>query len=240
MYKPTVKNIKEKIAFYSRHNFLLYREIRRIKEADNLPPEQLRAIHEKQAMNMIRYAASASPFYKELYKGIDLTASFEKVYPQLPVIYKEDVKKNEKRLLTTPVQLLKKGHTSGTSGSPLTVYRSSSLILKENAYLWQYKMYYGLNPGDPIISMRGVLDNKTLSHFNKSENTLYLSSYLLSKANIGKYIKLLQEFKPKGILAFPSSVFTLVNLLEEAGVSITLPLIYTSSETLYPFQREKN
>ncbi|MEO8583123.1 MAG: hypothetical protein ABI415_04960 [Flavitalea sp.] len=238
MYNAAVKNIKERIAFYSRHNILLYREIGKIKEADILKPEELADIKERQALKLIQYAATNSKFYKKLYSGINLNGSFEEVYPKLPVIHKSDVKKNELQLLTTPTTFLKKGHTSGTSGSPLTVYRSTSLILKENAYVWFYRMYYGLNPGDPIVSMRGVLDNKTLSYYNKAENTLYLSSYLLSKPNIKKYANLLKEFKPKGIFAFPSSVFTLVNLLREEGEDITLPLIFTSSETLYPFQRE--
>ncbi|HUQ64564.1 MAG TPA: hypothetical protein VM101_00290, partial [Flavitalea sp.] len=41
------------------------------------------------------------------------------------------------------------------------------------------------------------------------------------------------------IFAFPSSLFTLSNLLDEAGLHVQVPLAFTSSETLYPFQREK-
>lgn len=196
-------------------------------------------MEEKEALKMIRFAADNSPFYKKLYSSINLKAPFRELYESLPVIHKSDIRANEKTILTSPVRLLKKANTSGTSGTPLNLYRSAGSIIKENAYVWQYRMKNGLNPGDRFVSMRGVLDNKTLQYYNKAENTLYLSSYLLSKANIRKYAELLAEFKPKAIAAFPSSLFTLVNLFEEAGLKAEIPLLFTSSETLYPFQREK-
>ena len=190
-------------------------------------------------MKHIRSAAANSEFYRDLYNGIDLGRSFEEVYPQLPVIGKNEVKENVARIVTQPTYLLKKGHTSGTSGSPLSVYRSVSSILKENAYVWYYRMLMDLQPGDAVVSMRGVLDNSTLHYINKSENTLYLSSYNLSRNNINKYAELIMDFKPKAIIAFPSSLYTMINLFEEAGYNIHVPLLFTSSETVYPFQRER-
>lgn len=188
---------------------------------------------------MIRFAAENSPFYKELYAGISLKGNFRTVYDRLPEISKADIRGKEETLLTSHSKLNKKAFTSGTSGSPLTLFRSAGSILKENAYVWQYRMSMGLDIGEPHISMRGVLDNKTMDYYNRSENALYLSSYLLSKANIKRYAELIEEFKPKSIVAFPSSLFTLVNLLEEEGLKLEVPLLFTSSETLYPFQREK-
>jgi len=161
------------------------------------------------------------------------------VYPQLPAITKTAIREHEAAILTKPVRLVKKAFTSGTSGSPLNMYRSAGAILKENAYVWQYRLSHGISLGDPFVSMRGVLDNKTLQYYNKAENILYLSSYQLSKPAIKEYASSLNKFKPKAIFAFPSSLFTLSNLLDEAGLKVTIPLLFTSSETLYPFQREK-
>jgi phenylacetate-CoA ligase len=234
-----VNHLKDSIAYFTRHNFLLNRQMAKISALDNLDPAELRKLEEKEAMKIIRFAAENSEYYKKLYKKIDLKASFSDVYPQLPLITKADIRDNESTIVTDPVHMLKKAHTSGTSGSPLNMYRSAGAILKENAYVWQYRLSHGLELGDPFVSMRGVLDNKTMHYYNKAENTLYLSSYLLNKTNIKKYSKLLNEFRPKAIFAFPSSLFTLSNLLEEAGLHVEVPLLFTSSETLYPFQREK-
>lgn len=234
-----IKTIKDNLAYYTRHNFLLKRQIARLDELDQMDTVQLQALKERRALQMIRYASENSPFYQELYKGIDLRGTFREVYDRLPEISKNDIKDKEETLLTSRSKLIKKGFTSGTSGSPLTLYRSAGSILKENAYLWQYRINRGLQLGDRHINMRGVLDNKTLYYYNKAENALYLSSYLLSQANIKKYVQLIHEFKPKGILAFPSSLFTMVNLMHKQHLKANIPLVYTSSETLYPFQREK-
>ena len=234
-----VNQIKDSIAYFTRHNFLLYRQMAKITALETMDPADLRKLEEKEAMKMIRFAAEYSEFYKKRYAKINLNGSFNDVYPELPVITKADIRANENTIVTDPVHLLKKAHTSGTSGSPLNMYRSAGAILKENAYVWQYRISQGLNLGDPFVSMRGVLDNKTMHYYNKAENTLYLSSYLLNKGNIKKYAELLNEFQPKAIFAFPSSLFTLSNLLEEADLQVQVPLLFTSSETLYPFQREK-
>jgi phenylacetate-CoA ligase len=87
--------------------------------------------------------------------------------------------------------------------------------------------------------MRGKLDSSTLSYFNKAENTLYLSIYLLSAANIKKYAQLIRDFQPKAICALPSSMYTLVNLLQQEGIDLHVPMVFTASSTLYPFQRDK-
>jgi phenylacetate-CoA ligase len=234
-----VNHIKDHLAYFTRHNFLLARQMAKITQLEKLVPPEIRKLEEEEAMKMIRFAAENSPFYKKLYANISLKGSFDDVYPRLPIITKEDIRESETEIVTDPVHMLKKAHTSGTSGSPLNMYRSAGAILKENAYVWQYRLSHGLNLGDPVVSMRGVLDNKTLNYYNKAEHTLYLSSYLLSKANIHKYAELLQDFRPRAIFAFPSSLFTLANLLEEAGLNVQVPLLFTSSETLYPFQREK-
>ncbi len=234
-----VKVIRENIAYLTRHNFLLNRQIAKIDELSKLSADELQHIKEKKALHMIRFAAEHSPFYKDLYAGIDLKGGFRKVYDRLPEINKVSIKGKEETLLTSHSRLTKKAFTSGTSGTPLTLYRSAGSILKENAYVWQYRAAQGLAIGDPHVSMRGVLDNKTLDYYNRAENALYLSSYLLSKANIHKYARHIEEFRPKSIVAFPSSLFTMVNLFEEEGIKVEVPLLFTSSETLYPFQREK-
>lgn len=231
--------LKDKLAYYSRHNFLLTGRIREIEAASRLRPDELRSLHQQQVMQVIRHAAAKTAFYRERYAGIDLQGPFSEVYPALPVLQKSDLRENGKRLLAAPAAILKKAHTSGTSGSPLEVYRSPGAILRERAYVWFFRMQHGVQMGDRLVSMRGVLDNSTLHYFNKAENTLYLSSYLLSKKNIHHYAEQLNRFRPKAIFAFPSSLFALVNLLNEAGLSAEVPLIFTSSETLYPFQRER-
>ena len=130
-----VNHIKDSIAYFTRHNFLLNRQMAKITALENMDPAELRKLEEKEAMKMIRFAAENSTFYKKLYAKFDLGGSFSDVYPKLPVITKADIRANESTIITDPLRLVKKAHTSGTSGSPLNMYRSAGAILKENAYV---------------------------------------------------------------------------------------------------------
>jgi len=229
---------KETVSYYGRHNFVLNHYIREIEKLSRLRPADALALKRQKAMELIRNAAK-TPFYRQLYAGIDLNRNFTEVYDSLPQLTKTDLRANALNMLTRPQSLLKKAHTSGTSGSPLTVYRSVRSIIREYAHVWFFRREHGLYLGDRIVSMRGVLDATTFRYFNKAENTLYLSSYLLSSKTIHQYAEQLLHFRPKAIFSFPNTLFALANFLKDAGLQVEVPLIFTSSETLYPFQRER-
>ena len=233
------RKIKESIYFISRHNTFLFRRIKVLQGLDLLSDKEIAFLKEKKIKEIVYHASKYSTFYRQLYSSIPLNEPFMETFSKLPILYKADVRKNSKQIATVPLHLLKAAKTSGTSGTPLTIYRSPGSILRENAYTWFYRISHGLNIGDPVISLRGTLDRNTLHYFNKAENVLYLSSYALSRASISTYVKLINEFAPKAIYAYPSAVFNMVNLLNDSGLQVQIPKIFTSSETLYDFQREK-
>ncbi len=233
----SLKDLKEQLLFLSKHNFMLEYEIDKIRQHEHLSEEEHTALKRKKALELIRFSKKHSAFYRNLYHDIDVEK--EDVYDQLPMIYKRDILLHKKEMCTTLPMFLKEGLTSGTSGTPLAVYRSPGSIIRENAYVWYFRSSHGLNVGDPIVSMRGKLDRSTLSYYNKAENVLYLSIYLLSAPNIRKYAQLIKEFQPKAICALPSSMYTFVNLLNQEGVDLHVPMVFTASSTLYPFQRDK-
>ena len=233
------RNISDHILHYSRHNLFSFDKMDRLKTLDRLPEEELQRLAEEAVIKMIAFAAGRSEFYKHLYPKPALSGNFKEAYAALPVIDKLDVRENENSIATIPLRFLKKGRTSGTTGTPLTVYRSLSANIKEYAYVWYYRMQHGLKKGDPILSLRSKLNRDQLFHYNKAENILYFSPFLLSRQNIDELIQLLSDFKPKAILAYPSYIFNLVHLLSEKNFKITVPLIFTSSETLHHYQRTK-
>ena len=60
-----VNHIKDSIAYFTRHNFLLNRQMAKITALENMDPDELRKLEEKEAMKMIRFAAENSAFYKK-------------------------------------------------------------------------------------------------------------------------------------------------------------------------------
>lgn len=225
-----------------RNNFILKNRIRHVAGLHQLDRIALKSYENEQFLELFRYAYQKSAFYRSYYQehGIQLNdiKSLDDM-KRLPFITKDMVRKASRQLFTCHPKLTMKGFTSGTSGSPLVVYRSLKAIIEENAYVVYFREMHGIREGDRIVSMRGNLDKDTLSYFNKAENILYLSSYNINEQTITQYRKLITEFAPKAILAYPSSLEMLANAFSNQGWSMEIPVAITSSETLYQFQREK-
>ena len=157
----------------------------------------------------------------------------------MPVVQRNDIKSNSDQIYFGNSFFKIKGLTSGTSGSPLTVYRSPLSVNIESAYISYFRKIHGFKTGDPLVSIRGVLDKNSLYKFCKYSNVLYISSPNINSKNIDLFHSLISRFKPKAIEAFPSYLFKLQVELAKKKLSIQIPLSFTSSEMLYDFQREQ-
>ena len=232
--------VKDFLKFHLRHNFLLEKEIKKIEKyflVDSLEKNQNEAF-----LKMIN-AAKKTKFYPKFYErneiDIHQIQSLDDL-KKLPILQKKHIKENPSAFLSDTKKILKaKGYTSGSTGSPLMVYRDYRSILNENAYVWWYRQRAGLDIQDKKVSLRGDLDRSKLFYFDKTANTLFISSYHLNREKLPQIVDKICQFQPKALLAYPSSAFTLAGLLEETNKELNIPLVFTSSESLLTFQREK-
>ncbi len=232
--------MKDFLKFHLRHNFLLRTEIKKIDGYF-----QLNSLKEKQNEAFLKLikAAKKTKFYPSFYEKNEV--DIHQIYSlddleKLPILEKRYIKENPSSFLSTKRHITKtKGYTSGSTGSPLMVYRDFKSILKENSYVWWYRQRAGLSIQDRKVSLRGDLDRNKLFYFDKAANTLFISSYHLNKKKLLQIIEKITEFQPKALLAYPSSAFTLASLLEEDNKELVIPLVFTSSESLLAFQKEK-
>lgn len=153
---------------------------------------------------------SNNQFYKKWYSenAIDLKSikSIDDIV-LLPKLTKRMVKENA--TLIKDSKFMVKGYTSGTSGSPLVVYRDLNSIITENAYVWWFRMQSGLNPEDKKISIRGDLGKDQLFHFDGFSNTLHISSFNINQSNFNMIFKKIKNFSPVGLIGYPSSIYNL-------------------------------
>lgn len=233
-------NIKFFIQYLLKFNFLFRKELKKIEFYESLTEIELEKLKLKKLKKLLKISLKSN-FYKNLYKksniNIDNIKSLADI-KKIPIITKEMIKEKENTLLTSNKFFLFKGFTSGSTGSPLTVYYNYKSVLKENAYVWYYRQKNGLNFKDPIVSLRGNLTKKEIYKFDRFTNTLYLSSYNLNSTNIHTYLEKIKTFNPKAILGYPSSIYLLAQLFNENSITYKIPLIFTSSETLYENQKE--
>jgi phenylacetate-CoA ligase len=223
--------------------------LRWFEESGKWTYEELKSYQEERLRSVITHAYDTVPFYNESMKRLKMVPSDIKTISdlnKLPVLTKEDIKKNLGNLISSKFNRkdLIHGHTSGTTGSPLDVYWDIGMVVMNNAIDWRQKKWAGFSPGDPhaVILGRVVVPiEETRPPFwrmNYIQNQLWMSAFHMSAANLPLYIDKIIRFKPKFLEGYPSTMYILANYLVNNNISIQLDAVITSAETLFPQQRE--
>jgi phenylacetate-CoA ligase len=216
------------------------KELRRITDLYSISQTRLLELKNQEFVKQYQNAFSNSKFYQNLYRehGLHLNSIQSTDDAELiPIITKEDIRDRVDELLTCNKLFVYTAYTSGTTGSPLKLYRDYESVCKEYSYGYYFQQLHGYQLGDKVISIKGDLDQSEISRFDRSLNTLHLSSYNLNEKNIKKYYQLIKDFGPKVVKAYPSSLQILSVELYKAGLDLQIPLAFTSSEVLHDFQR---
>jgi phenylacetate-CoA ligase len=237
-----IRPIKNIIDHRLRFNPYFKSKLKAVLDQKEWSYRQLKERQNALFLTVLNRAVSRSTFYRRFYAehGVDLNQikSVEDIH-LLPIINKNHVRNHLKEFYVGNPWIKTTGHTSGSSGTPLFIYRDYQSTISEGAYLWAQRAMFGLHPGMKIVSLRGKLDRSEMRRFNSTENCLYLSSFNLRATKAKWYYEQLQQFQPYAILAYPSSVEILANFFIEKNLTLEIPYIFTSSEQVYPHQRAK-
>jgi phenylacetate-CoA ligase len=234
--------MKHWLSHLGKNNLITSLEIRHINNLYNLSDDELISAYEKRFLELFRHAIKNSRFYKKLYHkngiGINDIRHLEDII-KLPVFDREMLKDHIDDNFIGWSKLKVKGYTSGTTGTPLTLYRTYQDIAKEQAYIRHYRGQKGWKLGEPLLSVRGMLGKSTDYEYNKSSNILYIPSPNINASTIEMYYRIIKDFAPKAIEAYPSYLHKLCVELEKKNLDLKIQLSFTSSETLYSWQRIK-
>ena len=234
--------MKQWLTYFGKNNLITSNEIRHIDKLNNLTDDALLHAYEERFLQLFRHAIKHSAFYRNLYfkSGIgpndikhldDIT--------KLPIVDRDMLKDNIDDNFIGWSRFKVKGFTSGTSGTPLTLYRTYDDIAREQAYIRHYRGQKGWKLGEPLLSIRGMLGKSVDYEYFKTSNILYISSPNINASTIDMYHRLIKDFAPKAVEAFPSYLHKLCLELEKKNLELKIPLSFTSSETLYSWQRKK-
>jgi phenylacetate-CoA ligase len=163
----------------------------------------------------------------------------------MPFVEKDMLRCRGQDFLSTKAALpaLYKCHTSGTTGTPLTLYRDLRNIGFEYAMLSRQRRWAGLMPGERYATLKGeLIAGRNVSRgqywsFNMAENKLVMSSYHLSEATFERYVDALSKYRVEAIDGYPSSVYALAKFMIERDIRLPLKAVLTSSETLVAEQK---
>ena len=235
------KYIKETLKYLLRSYPFIKKYIKEIDGMYEMTEEELFRRNEQRFLEIFHTAYNKSKFYRKFYSDAGVKEEDIKGLhdiSKLPFLTKDIVKANTNDILTKPKWKLIKAVTSGTTGTPLTVYENWESIWREQAYFYCYRKRCGFNYGEPLASMRGSLGRRDTTLYIHASNILYLSSFNVCNDTVEIYYSKLLKHGPKAIEGFPSTLYNLALLFKARGYNLKIPLCFTSSETMLYFQKE--
>jgi phenylacetate-CoA ligase len=216
-----------------------------LRESQYWSLEDLRSFQKKELEKFLFFAARNSAYYR---KRISYHEAANIDISQLPVLFKPEVKQNINAIVPDNISSMRHRtwHTSGTTGSSLVFPLTYQCFEREYAFRAMHYEWGGvsLTNRDRIVACSG----HPIAHYDKqvppfwvydrANNWLFFSSYHLSPRNIRHYIVEIDKFKPQALVGYPSSLYLLaLGYTKYGNDSINIKSIFTSSETLFGFQR---
>lgn len=197
------------------------------KSRDELLADQQRAVRE-----LLRYAVAHVPAYRR--RSPDNLNEW-------PILDRATVAAAPRQFLSDEYwdSKLLRLHTSGTTGTPLTVRFSRWTHQREMAFRWRHRAWGGtpfLSRGAYVAGHAVVPAAQRQPPFWRCdwfEKRLLCSSYHISPQHLAAYAAALAEYAPDFVHGYPSSLF----LLAQQQLAVRPKAVFTASETLLDFQR---
>lgn len=239
--------VKYGLRFLVRDTLNSERRVQALLAHERLPREQLAAVTDRLLTDTLQAATRHIPRYYGVKTTIGVGNVREALVTQFPIIEKRDLTERPAEHYphgSTPRPWTIVGRTSGTSGTPLQVFRSLNSVLWENAIVERHFRWSGYRPGMRRAFLRGDLvvpiERTTPPYWflNRYNNQLIVSSRHLREECVGDIIEKLAQFAPFMMEAYPSTAYELALLLEQRNATLKIPYVYTGSEPLYPHQRQ--
>ena len=212
--------------------------------------EQWKNDQEERLAYLLNRAATQVPYYQQIWserraKGDH--SSFEQL-ENWPILKKEDLRSQPERFVAADLdrQHLLSDHTSGTTGTPVTIWyprqtlRQWYALHEARTHIWN-----GVDRNDRWAIIGGQLvtpANQTRPPFwvwNQGLKQLYLSAYHLAPAVISSYIQAIQRHHVVYMLGYPSALYALAQGILDQNLSApALKVVLCNAEPLYPYQRD--
>ena len=223
-----------------------------LQESQWWSKEQLEEYQLEQLSKLLHHAYENVPYYRRVFDERGLKPKDIQDFKDLqmlPYLTKEDVRANFNDLIARniPKEQMDYGTTGGSTAVPLGLYIEKKTHNIRMAFEWREWNWMGYNFGDKCAVLRGNVINRFENgkrawwEYDPFNNYLILSSYDMTEENLYKYVDKIEEFQPKVIRAYPSSIDILARFIKEHSLKINekgnIMAISTSSETLYQPQR---
>lgn len=221
-----------------------------VKESREWSTQYREDYQSKKLHQMVKYCRAHIPYYQKVFAdyGIhenDITHVSH--IHKLPTLNKQTLREKQADFVAGLEKPYVLQHTSGSTGTPLTLQVNELTYKIAMALLVDHEEYHGIPFGAPRATFAGRMIqltenmNPPFSRFNRAENQRLYSSYHLNSHTFPYYKKDLDQFQPWELIGYPSALCDLATHYEDAGLkpNFSPKAIVTNSETLLAWQRER-
>ncbi len=183
-------------------------------------------------------------YYHEILADVDPT-SFRSIadLQQLPVLTKELLKENLARLRSTQRYRVIKKTTGGSTGNPVTVYKSADSLASAYAAYWRGYGWAGVGIGYRQARFWGVptgaRDKRMASWTDRITNRYRCSAFAFNEEDLGRYYDDLNRFKPHYFYGYVSMLEIFARFLLKNGLELKFrpSCVITTAEVLTQIHR---
>jgi phenylacetate-CoA ligase len=218
-------------------------------QRDYWSPERWQAWREQQLAYVLHRAATRVPYYREQWAARRRRgdhASWE-VLTNWPILEHEPVCAHPAAFVADQcnVNRMFRDHTSGSSGSPLTLWLSRATVRQWYAlFEARARGWYGVSRRDRWAMFGGQLVTPVTQRrppfwvWNTALNQLYVSSYHLAPELIPACMLALQRYRITYVLGYTSSLYAVAQEALASGTELPLRVAITNAEPVLDHQRE--
>ncbi|MEW6666384.1 MAG: hypothetical protein AB1512_14335 [Thermodesulfobacteriota bacterium] len=214
------------------------------------PLAGIRAYQEHRLKTVLQHAYDHVPYYRNLFRELGIQPSDIRGIDglrQLPLLSGETVRKRRREFLSDNASRYHTVvyRTSGTSGTPMEIYRDRFANSLEFAYYWRHWSWGGYRLGDRFAELGSLhfVNRDSLqgaaSSWQPHLGRLMLNSTLISHARAVEIADAIRRHRPRFLKGLPSAVYFLALCFKERRISdISFQAVFTTGETLTPLFRD--
>jgi phenylacetate-CoA ligase len=137
------------------------------------------------------------------------------------------------------------GKTSGTTGTPLDVFRGLGSVLWEESFHLQHWHWTGWRTAEPQAVLRGDIVRPAEQREppfwfdDRAGRQLILSTRHLSDDTVAAFVAAVNGSGARLLRAYPTAAFEFAKAVERQRLSLRFDAVITGSDLLYPFERER-
>lgn len=215
------------------------------------PASALRSLQSDALRELVQRARGSSAYWRALpppSDGANPEEAIARTLAAIPPLEKSTLRDRSDELVLQDVPPAERVRlkTSGTTGSALVIWQTRRRIAESYAVVWRQRRGAGVALEDPHFTFGGqpiVPLNRTRPPFwrrNAAARQILFSSYHLAPRFLPAYVDAIHALPARYAQGYPSALHLVATALLDAGRPLPvgrLAAVFTSSETLHPFQR---